>query len=104
MSHCLESNVDEGFRLIVRCSPVLEEDEFVLNELLIVAGVVAILWSFPRFRTMSRELDESVLMALKRIMRVSEDHGYPPTFIPILMLLTAFSFMLSLYVTTLYGR
>jgi hypothetical protein len=76
----------------------------VINEFLIVAGVLAVLWSSPRFQMMSRELDETVLMALRQIMRVSENHGYPPALIPVLMLLTALSFMLSLYVTTLFDR
>ena len=39
-----------------------------------------------------------------RIMRATEDCGYPPNLIPLLMLLTALSFMLSIYVTAGYVR
>jgi hypothetical protein len=48
---------------------------------------------------MSRELDQQAFAALKRIMRATEESGYPPQLIPLLILLTALSFMLSLYVT-----
>jgi hypothetical protein len=48
---------------------------------------------------MSRELDELAFAALKRIMNATEECGYPRELIPILMLLTALSFMLSMYVT-----
>jgi len=53
---------------------------------------------------MSREFDEQVLAALKRIMHATEESGYPPQVIPLLMLLTALSFMLSSYVTAAGGR
>jgi hypothetical protein len=53
---------------------------------------------------MSRELDEQAFSALKRIMNASEESGYPPQLVPILMVLTALSFMLSMYFTTAYGR
>jgi hypothetical protein len=76
----------------------------VLAKLLIIASVIMLLKSNSRFQTLSRELDETALLALKRMMRVSEDYGYPPAFVPVLTLLTALSFMLSMYITTLYGR
>ena len=53
---------------------------------------------------MSRDLDEQAFAAIRRIMRATEESGYPAPLIPILILLTAFSFMLSMYVTTLYVR
>jgi hypothetical protein len=53
---------------------------------------------------MSRELDEQAFSALKRIMNAAEECGYPPQLVPLLMLLTALSFMLSLYFTMAYGR
>jgi hypothetical protein len=49
---------------------------------------------------MSRELDERAFAALKRIMHASEEHGYPSELVPILMLLTALVFMLSMSFTT----
>jgi hypothetical protein len=48
---------------------------------------------------MSRELDEQALANLRRIMRTTEEHGYPRHLVPLLMLLTAVSFLLSAYVT-----
>ena len=53
---------------------------------------------------MSSELDQQAFSALKRIMNATEDSGYPPQLVPLLMLLTALSFMLSMYFTTAYGR
>jgi hypothetical protein len=50
------------------------------------------------------EFDEKAFAALKRMMRVTEDSGYPPQLVPLLILLTALSFMLSLYVTMVAGR
>jgi len=38
---------------------------------------------------MSRELDDSALSAMKRIMRTTEDAGFPPETVPVLILLTA---------------
>ena len=53
---------------------------------------------------MSRELDELAFAALKRIMNTTEEYGYPRELIPLLILLTALSFMLSMYVTAPGGR
>jgi hypothetical protein len=48
---------------------------------------------------MSRDFDEQAWIALKRIMQATEDAGYPRHLIPLLILLTALSFVLSSYVT-----
>jgi len=53
---------------------------------------------------MSRELDQSAFSALKRIMRVAEDSGFPPEIVPLLMLLSAMAFMLAMGVTAGVGR
>jgi hypothetical protein len=53
---------------------------------------------------MSRELDDRAIAAVKRIMNAAEECGYPPQLIPLLMLLTALSFMLSMYFTAAYVR
>jgi len=76
----------------------------LLAKILLVVAVVGILRSSSRFRSMSRELDEQALTALKRIMRATEECGYPPVLIPLLMLLTALTFLLSISFTTPYGR
>ena len=76
----------------------------ILSKILIVVSVVGLLRCSAYFRRMSRDLDEQAFAALRRIMRVTEECGYPAPLIPILILLTAFSFMLSMYVTTLYVR
>jgi hypothetical protein len=49
---------------------------------------------------MSRETDEQVFTAVKKIMRATEEIGYPPQVIPLLMLLTALCFLLSAFITT----
>ena len=71
----------------------------VLSKILIVTSVVGLLRCSATFRTMSQELDQQAFAALKRIMRATEESGYPPQLIPLLIVLTALSFMLSLYVT-----
>ena len=71
----------------------------VLAKILIAISLVGLLRTSTRFRSMSRELDELAFAALKRIMNATEECGYPRELIPILMLLTALSFMLSMYVT-----
>jgi hypothetical protein len=76
----------------------------VVAKLMIVAAVVGLLRCSSHFRSMSRDLDDQAFSALKRIMNAAEECGYPPQLIPLLMLLTALSFMLSLYVTAAYGR
>jgi hypothetical protein len=71
---------------------------------LLVVCVVAMLRCSGRFQSMSRELDQSALSALKRIMHATEESGFPPMTLPILMLLTALLFMFSQSVTTGVGR
>ena len=76
----------------------------VLLKLLIVVVVVAILRSSDRFQSMSRELDDSAISVLKRVMSAAEESGFPPEIIPLLMLLTALTFMFSMAVTGGAGR
>jgi hypothetical protein len=76
----------------------------LLAKVLIIISLVGILRTSTRFQSMSRELDEHAFAALKRIMNATEECGYPRELIPILMLLTALSFMLSLYVTAPGGQ
>ena len=76
----------------------------ILSKILIIVSVVSLLRCSEKFRSMSRELDEQAFTALRRIMHATEDRGYPPQLVPILMLLTALSFMLSMYVTAAGAR
>ena len=76
----------------------------VVIKLVIIAAAAGILRSFPAFQSMSREMDERAFAALKRLMNATEECGYPPQLIPLLMLLTALSFMLSMYITAPYVR
>ena len=71
--------------------------------LLIAACAVGMLHSSERFRKMSRDVDESVLLALKRFMHAAEESGFPPEVVPLLMLLTVLTFMF-LVATTPGGR
>ena len=76
----------------------------ILSKILIIVSVVSLSRCSEKFRSMSRELDEQAFTALRRIMHATEDRGYPPQLVPILMLLTALSFMLSMYVTAAGAR
>jgi hypothetical protein len=72
----------------------------ILSKILIAVAVAGLLRCSGKFRRMSRELDEKVFADIRRIMHATEEHGYPPQLVPLLMLLTALAFMLSAYVTT----
>jgi hypothetical protein len=76
----------------------------VLAKILIAISLVGLLRTSARFRSVSRELDELAFAALKRIMNATEESGYPRELIPLLILLTALSFMLSMFVTAPVGR
>jgi hypothetical protein len=76
----------------------------ILSKLMIVASVVGLLRCSSTFRQRSRELDEYAFAALRRIMRTTEEYGYPPQLIPLLIILTAISFMLSMVLTAPLGR
>ena len=65
----------------------------VLLKLLIVVAVVSILRSSQRFRAMSRELDDAALDSLQKIMRASEECGYPAELVPLMIALSAVMFM-----------
>ena len=65
----------------------------VLLKLLIVMAVVSVLRSSERFRTMSRELDQAALDSLQKIMRASEESGYPSELITLMIALSAIMFM-----------
>ena len=61
----------------------------IVEKVLIVACVVGMLLSSKRYRSMSRELDETALLALKRFISAAEETGDQQDLIPLLMLLTA---------------
>jgi hypothetical protein len=76
----------------------------ILSKILIAVSLTGLLRCSARFRQMSTELDEKAFAAVRRAMRATEDYGYPPQLVPLLILLTALSFLLSAYVTTSAGR
>jgi hypothetical protein len=71
----------------------------ILSKILIAISVAGLLRCSATFRRKSREFDEQAFSGLKRIMRATEECGYPPQLVPLLILLTALSFMLSSYFT-----
>jgi hypothetical protein len=68
-----------------------------LTKILIIVSLVGLLRSCEKFRTGSRQFDEQVFAALKRMMHASEEAGYPAQSVPLLLILSALFFMLSLY-------
>jgi hypothetical protein len=76
----------------------------ILCKMLVAVSLTGLLRCSRTFRIRSREFDEQTFAALRRVMRTTEDSGYPPDLVPFLILLTALSFMLSMYVTTSGGR
>ena len=76
----------------------------VLLKLLVVVSVVSVLRSSEKFRTMSRELDEAALVSLERIVRATEESGYPAEMIPVLIALSTISFIAMMTALELFGR
>src|SRR5262249_53953617 len=74
----------------------------ILLKILIVAAVVGTLRSLRWFRDMSQDLDEAAYASIRKIMGASEECGSPPETIPLLMILTALMFTLSMAFTKLY--
>ena len=65
----------------------------VLLKLLIVVAVVGLLRSSEKFRRMSQEFDEAALVSLQRLVRASEESGYPPETVPLLIALSTITFI-----------
>jgi hypothetical protein len=76
----------------------------ILLKLLFIASVVGTLWASPRYRHMSRQLDEATLSSIRRMMWAAEESGFPPEIVPLLIGLLALSFATSAIATTLFGR
>ena len=91
----LKSTIDVGSADIVGCLSLM----LVLSKILIAISLAGLLRCSEKFRRMGRELDELAFVALKRIMRASEDSGFPPHLVPLLMLLTALCYMATTYLT-----
>jgi hypothetical protein len=68
----------------------------IVSKILIAISLVGLLRCSATFRTSSREFDERVFAALKRMMLAAEDNGYPAELAPMLILLSALCFMLSM--------
>ena len=76
----------------------------VFLKLLIIVAVVGLLRSSEKFKEMSRELDEAALVSLKRIMRATEESGYPPETVLVLIGLTVIAFMAITSAAGTFGR
>jgi hypothetical protein len=75
-----------------------------LVKFMFIAAVIGALHTVPQFRKMSRELDQSALNSLKKMMDSAEESGFPPEIVPLLIGLTALSFAVSGVLTTAFGR
>ena len=65
----------------------------VLLKLVIIVAIVSLLRTSERFRVKSREFDEAAFDSLQRIIRASEESGYRPDVILLLIALSAIMFM-----------
>jgi len=61
----------------------------VFSKLLIIVAVLGLLRCSASFQSMSRAVDERAFAALRRIMNLTEESGYPPRLVPLLILLTS---------------
>jgi hypothetical protein len=76
----------------------------IVSKILIAISLVGLLRCSAKFRTASREFDERVFAVLKRMMHLTEDRGYPAELAPMLILLSALCFMLSMQALQLLVR
>jgi hypothetical protein len=76
----------------------------ILSKIFVAVSLVGLLRCSEKFRRMSRELDEQVISSFKRIMYATEECACPPHLIPLLLLLTVLSFMLSTCLTAVGVR
>ena len=76
----------------------------ILSKILFAISLVGLLRCSTTFRTASREFDERVFAALKRMMHATEDSGYPAELAPMLILLSALCFMLSMQALAMIER
>ncbi|HTG74044.1 MAG TPA: hypothetical protein VMB70_09755 [Terriglobia bacterium] len=53
---------------------------------------------------MSSELDEAALVSLKRIMHATEESGYPPETVPLLIAFTTITFVAMMTASGLFGH
>jgi hypothetical protein len=75
----------------------------ILLRLVIVVCVLGLLRTSQQFRALSRDVDDMVLLAVKRVMHVAEESGLPGEVVPILLMLTVLTFMF-VVATTPGGR
>ena len=76
----------------------------VVSKILIAISLVGLLRCSAKFRMASREFDERVFAVLKRMMHETEDRGYPAELAPMLILLSALCFTLSMQALQLFVR
>ena len=65
----------------------------VLLKLVIIVSIVSLLRTSERFRAKSREFDEAAFDSLQKIIRASEESGYRPDVILLMIALSAIMFM-----------
>jgi hypothetical protein len=65
----------------------------LISKMMIAVAIAGLLRCSGKFRRMSRRLDEQVYAVLKRIMRATEEAGFPAHTVPVLMLLTFMAFI-----------
>ena len=66
----------------------------IFLKLVMIGCVIGLLRTSEGFCQMSREVDERVYVALKRFMLAAEESGFPREIVPVLLVLTALTFML----------
>jgi hypothetical protein len=76
----------------------------LLMKILLIASAVGTLWASPHYRAMSRRLDEAALGSIRQMMWAAEESGFPPILVPLLIGLTALSFVISAVATEAFGR
>ena len=74
----------------------------ILLKVFIVVAVVGLLRSLAWFKNMSRELDEFAYGSIKKLMRASEESGYPPAAGPLFVVLMALFLTLMLPLTPFF--
>lgn len=82
----------------------MTEIMLIILKLTMIAAILGILRSSTHLRQMSQEVDETAWILLKRMMRATEESGYPPETLPLLIGVTALALTLAAAAILPFGR
>jgi len=76
----------------------------IVLKLVIAIAVAGLLRCSETFRRKSSEFDEAAYLSLTRLMRATEEAGYQPATVPVLIALSTIAFMTMMAALLPFGR